>query len=65
MADLVETQKALGGRADGRIFKPSFIVACVLFAATLIAIAIPGAVWITSRFSAVSMESTASRSPRP
>ena len=43
MADLADTQKELAAKKkEGRFFKPSFIVATVLFVATLAAIAIPG-----------------------
>ena len=45
MADLVETQKALAAKGkDERLLKPSFVVANVLFVATMVAIAVPGAV---------------------
>ena len=45
MADLADTQKELASqKATGRFIKPSFIVATVLFIATLVAIAVPGAV---------------------
>ena len=45
MADLAETQKKLSKREKKeRIVKPSFIIANVLFAATIVAIAVPGKV---------------------